>query len=344
MTAAGESSARRRRASGSGAGRPEGAGRPPAGEADTADLRLPRLQEGARPQHLIITLFGDYWWGNTEHLPSAGLVALVSEFDISATSARAALSRLGRRGLLTSSKAGRRTFYGPTPRTEVVMREGADRIFSFGVDDASPWDGTWLVVAFSVPEEQRDVRHALRMRLRWLGFAALYDGVWVSPRADAGATEQAIRDCGVQQASIFRATSMYSAAGSGLGRHPLSAWNLDELRRSYDDFIKRFEPVYERVVSGEIRAWEALVERTAIMDTWRVFPALDPDLPAEVLPDGWPRQRAHEIFAQVYDSLGPLAEARFRQIISKYSPELAGLAHHLTTRARARPGGYRVAG
>ncbi|MDQ2876551.1 MAG: PaaX family transcriptional regulator [Actinomycetota bacterium] len=330
MTAAGESNARQ-----------------PADEAETEDLRLPRLQEGARPQHLIVTLFGDYWWGRTEHLPSAGLVALVAlvgEFDISATSARAALSRLGRRGLLTSSKIGRRTFYGPTAQTEEVMREGAGRIFSFGAGDSSPWDGTWLVVAFSVPEEQRDVRHALRMRLRWLGFAALYDGVWVSPRADAGATEAAIRGCGVQQASIFRAASLYSAVESGPGRHPLSAWNLDELRRSYDDFIKRFEPVYERFVSGEIRAWEALVERTAIMDTWRAFPALDPDLPAEILPAGWPRQRAHEIFALVYDSLGPLAEARFQQIISKYSPEPAGLAHHLTTQARLRSGGYRAAG
>ena len=306
-------------------------------------MRLPRLQEGARPQQLIITLFGDYWRGRAEHLPSAGLVALAGEFGVSATSARAALSRLGRRGLLTSSKVGRRTFYGPTPQTEEVIREGADRIFSFGGQDTSPWDGTWLVVAFSVPEEQRDVRHALRMRLRWLGFAALYDGVSVSARADAGATEAAIRGCGVQQASIFRTTTLYSAGASGPGRHPLSAWNLDELRQTYDDFIQRFEPVYERVVSGEIRAWEALVERTAIMDTWRAFPAADPDLPTEILPARWPRQRAHEIFALVYDSLGPLAEARFRQILSSHAPELAGLAHHLTTRAQARPGRYRAA-
>jgi phenylacetic acid degradation operon negative regulatory protein len=313
-------------------------------EADAADLRLPRLQEGARPQHLILNLFGDYWWGNAEHLPSAGLVALVSEFDVSSTSARAALSRLGRRGLLASSKAGRKTFYGPTARTEVMMRQGADRIFSFGTDDTAPWDGTWVVVAFSVPEDHRDVRHALRMRLRWLGFAALYDGVWVSARADAAVTEAAIRECGVEQASIFRATSLSAATASGPGRHPLSAWNLDELRESYDGFIKRFEPVWDRVVSGEIRAGEALVERTAIVDTWRAFPALDPDLPAEVLPAGWPRRRAREIFAQVYDSLGPLAEARFRQVISKYAPDLAGLAHHLTTQARIRPGGYQPAG
>ena len=306
-------------------------------EAQGDDLRLPRLQEGARPQHLIMNLFGDYWSGHTEHLPSAALVALAGEFSVSSTSARAALSRLGRRGLLTSSKVGRRTFYGPSPHTAELMRQGADRILSFAVADASPWDGTWLVVTFSVPEEQRDVRHALRMRLRWLGFAALYDGVWVSPRAGAAATAAAIRECGVRQASMFRATSVCSEAESGLGRHPLSAWNLDELRQAYDHFIGRFEPVYERVVSGEIRAGEALIERTAITDTWQAFPALDPDLPAEVLPAGWPRQRASQIFTQVYDSLGPLAEARFRQIISRFAPELAGLARHLSIDAGIRP-------
>lgn len=293
--------------------------------------RLPRLQEGARPQHLIITLFGDYWPGRDQQLPSAGLVSLAEEFDISPPSARAALSRLSRRGLLASSKTGRRTFYGLTPRTEEILREGAERIFSFGAGDVAPWDGTWLVVAFSVPEEQRDLRHALRTRLRWLGFAALYDGVWVSPRAQAGPTEQAIRDCQVRQASVFRATSLHAPGGSGPGRHPLSAWNLDELRGAYDAFIRRFEPVCERAASGGIRAFEALVERTAIMDTWRTFPALDPDLPAGLLPPGWPRQRAHAIFGQVYDALGPPAEARFRQIIARHAPELAGLAKFRTT-------------
>lgn len=307
-----------------------------AGEAP----KLPRLQEGARPQHLIITLFGDYWWGRCERLPSAALVALVNEFKISSASARAALSRLGRRGLLASSKAGRRTYYGPTDRAQQVLREGRERIFSFGVGTGKPWSGTWLLVAFSVPEEQREVRHALRTRLRWLGLAPLYDGVWVSPTADPAQAEAAIRDCGVQDASVFETASVYSATRGGTGRHPLSAWDLEELRSAYKEFIRRFQPVYDRVVSGDIRASEALVERTAIMDTWRVFPGLDPDLPSEVLPAGWPREQARDIFAKVYDALGPLAEVRFQQILSRYAPDLAPLVHHLTT-AETRPAGKR---
>jgi phenylacetic acid degradation operon negative regulatory protein len=59
------------------------------------------------------------------------------------------------------------------------------------------------------------------------------------------------------------------------------------------------------------------------MDEWRTFPGLDPDLPAELLPDGWPRASARELFIACYDLLGPLAALRVRQIITRYSPELA---------------------
>ena len=75
-----------------------------------ADGRLPRSQVGTNPQHLLITLLGDYWYGRTEHLPSAALVELLAEFDISEPSARAALNRLTKRGLLLSSKRGRNTY------------------------------------------------------------------------------------------------------------------------------------------------------------------------------------------------------------------------------------------
>ena len=59
---------------------------------------LPRSQVGSQPQHLLITLLGDYWFLRSEHIPSAALVELLGEFGISAVGSRAALSRLARRG------------------------------------------------------------------------------------------------------------------------------------------------------------------------------------------------------------------------------------------------------
>ena len=291
--------------------------------------KLPRAQAGAQPQHLIVTLLGDFWFGRTEPLPSASLVSLMSEFGISPSSARTALSRLARRGLLAISKVGRSTFYSPTPYAERVLREGRQRLFSFGDDSPDSWDGSWLVVAFSVPEEQRDMRHMLRTRLRWLGFGPLYDGVWVSPHAGAEAVAAALAECGVEQATVLRTVAV-ELAGTPT-RDPLSAWNLDELRAAYQQFSERFEPLLERVRTGRVSVSEALTERTAIMDTWRTFPDLDPGLPESMLPVDWPRRRAREIFVKAYDTLGPLAEFRFRQVIAEHAPELARLASHFTT-------------
>ena len=57
-----------------------------------------------RPPRLLLTLLGDYWWRRTEPLPSAALVALLAEFGVSDSAARAALSRLTRNQLLVTSK------------------------------------------------------------------------------------------------------------------------------------------------------------------------------------------------------------------------------------------------
>jgi phenylacetic acid degradation operon negative regulatory protein len=292
----------------------------------TDGVNLPRVQVGGNPQHLIVTLLGDYWFGRKEHLPSAGLVALANEFDITSTSARAALSRLARRGLLDSTKDGRRTFYGLTPRAERVLNEGLDRIMGFGVNDR-PWDGSWSVVIFSVPEDQREVRHVLRTRLRWLGFAPLYDGAWVSPRAGSEETAALLDELDIASATLLTSRVLHAS----LRGDPLSAWDLDELRLAYEEFVAEFGALLDRVDAGDVGAAEALVARTRVMDVWRQFPSLDPELPEDILPSGWPRREAQTIFAKVYDALGPLAEMRVQQILAEYEPALAKRARHHTT-------------
>ncbi len=129
-----------------------------------------------RPPRLLLTLLGDYWWRRTESLPSAALVALLAEFGVSDSAARAALSRLTRNQLLVTSKSGRRTVVRLSARAAEILDEGGRHIFSFG-RTVEPWDGMWSLVAFSIPEHNRAARDALRKQLRWLGFAPLYDGL-----------------------------------------------------------------------------------------------------------------------------------------------------------------------
>jgi phenylacetic acid degradation operon negative regulatory protein len=292
-----------------------------------AELDLPRAQAGAQPQHLLLTLLGDYWFQRDEHLPSAALVDLLAEFGVSAVGARAALSRLARRGLLHSSKSGRRTYYGLTPRAAGVLTDGLRRIVSFGVEEPD-WDGRWTVAAFSVPEEQRDLRHALRTRLRWLGMAPLYDGVWVSPRRVADDVLSILDELAVPAATVFVGTTPRAAGG----RDPINAWDLDGLRLTYERLLEEFGPLRERARSGRVGTAEALVARTALMDSWRNLPNLDPELPRELLPRPWPRDDARRLFLELYDGLAPLAEARVRQVVAAHDPALAALVHSHGTR------------
>lgn len=292
-------------------------------------MDLPRSQSGSPPQHLLVTLLADYWFGRSEPLPSVALVALAAEFGVTAVGARAALSRLTRRGLLAPTKAGRNTYYALTERAAEVLQAGRHRIMSFG-EECGSWDGYWTVAAFSLPEEQRDLRHSLRVQLRWLGFAALFDGMWVAPRTSVEETWQALAALGISSATVLRAREPGRAAGAA-GRSLIEAWDLASISDTYRRLIDDYQPLVRRIRDGQVSAREALVLRTAVMDTWRNFPALDPDLPHELLPGDWPRQAARQIFVEVYDGLGPLAVIRVRQVLGEFAPALTSHVRHLTT-------------
>ncbi|MFD9701808.1 PaaX family transcriptional regulator C-terminal domain-containing protein [Lentzea sp. NPDC059081] len=285
---------------------------------------LPRQQHGGAPQHLLMTLYADYWLSTGGWASSAALVRLLAEFGITETSGRAALSRLSRRGMITVHRNGRRTFYGVEGAAAATLGDTVRKVLSFGVP-AEPWDRTWTTVAFSIPEEQREVRHQLRTRLRWLGFAPIFDGFWISPTASGDDTVHELDTLGVTSAVVLR-------TGGPVGGRPLTeAWNLDEVRELYEEFADTVSPLAAQVRAGRVTAAEALVRRTEVMDEWRTFRWKDPNLPHELLPGDWPRDTARALFAEVYDGLGPLAEHRVRQIVLEHDPDDIELVRHHTT-------------
>jgi phenylacetic acid degradation operon negative regulatory protein len=189
-----------------------------------------------------------------------------------------------------------------------------------------PYTGEWTVVAFSVAAERRGVRAVLRRELQDLKFGRLYDSVWVRPgdhtrELAAVVAEVAAKD---PELGISVMTSRF-AAGDGM-LDPATAFDLDQLGAGYARFAARFEPLRQRVHAGEVGPAEALVARTELMDTWRTFPDRDPDLPAELLPPGWPRDAARRTFLEIHT--GPLAEQRLRQVVERYSADAAAAVRH----------------
>lgn len=284
---------------------------------------LPRQQTGASPQRLLTTLLSEYWLDSTAALPMSALIGLLAEFDISETSARATANRLVKRGVLAAEKSGRQSYLRLSDDGRADSRQKNASIVTFGTESAE-WDGLWTVAAFSVPEQERHVRHRVRSYLKWLGFAPLFDGLWVSAHADPETLAPILRAAGVGNLTVLRATE----AG---GDSPLRAWDLDDVAASYRRFLTEQREILAQMRAGTVSPSDALVDRTRVFDAWRVFPGLDPSLPEKRLPADWPRAQAREVFTALYDGLAPLAELRFRQIVAAHDGELAELAESRTT-------------
>jgi len=263
------------------------------------------------PARQVLTIFGDYWWDVDAPMPSGALIGALGDLGVKEAAARATLTRLTRLELLEQDRVGRRTTHRLTPRAATTIAEEARWLNAFGRVEPE-WDGLWSVLAFSIPESQRALRHTARSRLRWLGYASLYDGVWISPLDTAAEALAELKDLHVADVTSMRARLETTMAGG-----PQSAWDLDAVRAEYDHFADRFAG------TRELTGADALAERSRLMLAWQRFRGLDAGLPLAVLPDGWPRVAVRRMFAQRYDGLGPAAEERMREHIGAISPELA---------------------
>lgn len=256
-----------------------------------------------KARSLVFDLFGDYlrYRGGEARLRS--LVSLMACFDVPEPTVRVVVARLRKEGWLSSRKDGRETVYALTDAAWELLDEGRERIFQRA---RGPWDGQWHMVIYSVPESERGLREQLRKKLAWFGFGPLSASVWLSPHDRGDAVAQAFADEGSVRLDVFRSRSTGSAEDRDIATR---AWDLAALDREYADLLTTYRPRLAAYRSGELRGADALVERMRLVHDYRRFPFRDPDLPPELLPEGWCGRVAHDVFLEAHGLLrGPAEE------------------------------------
>ncbi|WP_089157769.1 PaaX family transcriptional regulator [Micromonospora sp. NBS 11-29] len=277
-------------------------------------VRLPRRQAGPAPQGVAVTLLADYTLRTRAALPSAAIVALLAEAGVSSAGARTAISRLARRGVLERTRQGRNSSYRLGPTVAADLSAGGHWILA-SMTNATPWDGCWTIITFSLPQDHSAQRRALRGQLRWLGYAPLYDGLWISPQVLTPPARARLAQLTLGAVTVFRGRhAVLEAAGE---RAPIEAWDVAAISGQYEEFLRRWTPLASRTPTVDGAA--AVRARTEVMDTYRRFPTLDPQLPLELLPAGWPRQAARDLFAAVYDGLAEPAERHVRAVVARHT-------------------------
>ena len=266
--------------------------------------------EAIQPQDLAITLLGAFVRQEPRALWSGGMVQLLEEFGFSTTAARAALSRLVRRGLLSRLRRGRLVFYEITEHCEELLEEGDRRIFSLGRSD--DWDGSWTVVWHSIPETRRLQRARFGRRLRFLGFGSVQDGTWISPSN----REREVHDV-VEELNVGGDVGVLigrPAADLHIDQLINRGWDLVALDDRYARFVAAFEP-HRESERERLSERQAFVARTSLVHAFRQFPFMDPGLPDELMPNEEIRRAAVATFHDVYAHLHGPAQRYFERVV-----------------------------
>ncbi|MFP5070282.1 PaaX family transcriptional regulator C-terminal domain-containing protein [Pseudonocardia nantongensis] len=281
------------------------------GIGDGPVLRRRELGQ-ASARSLLLTVLGEFVRPAGEPVWTRALLEVLGSLDVEPKSARQALARTAAEGLLRSDRDGRRVRWSLTAAGDRLLSEGAERIYGFGAP-AKAWDGRWLVLLASVPESRRQLRHRLRTRLAWAGLGSPAPGVWVSPDPGKEPEVAAVLDeldlGGMSSSFVGR----YGAIGRA-GDVVAQAWDLNRVEQAYSEFLDEFGPD----AAGDAEpAGGVLARQVQLVHAWRRFPFLDPELPAELLPEQWAGTRAAQLFATLHARWDPAARARWAELAAQ---------------------------
>ena len=268
---------------------------------------------GASARSLLLTVLGEFVHPRHASVWTATLIEALGVLGVEEKSARQVLTRTAAEGHLTSTRHGRRVLWDLTPSGAALLEEGTRRIYGF-MREVHPWDGRWLVLSVPISETQRQLRHRLRTRLTWLGLGSPTSGLWVTPDATLDrAVHEVIRDLGLE-AQAFA----WTGSASGLGdeqRLLADAWDLADVEDRYLSFLGDFE---HRTAGSPT---EAFVAQVGLVQEWRRFPFLDPDLPTELLDHDWPGPRAAAAFHDRHAAWHADAQAEWDRMDAAARPD-----------------------
>ncbi|MFF7776895.1 PaaX family transcriptional regulator C-terminal domain-containing protein [Streptomyces tanashiensis] len=198
------------------------------------------------------------------------------------------------------------------PSTGTVAPDADHVRYAYRQDNGlAPWDGTWHLFAFAVPEARRDARDALREALLHLGAAPVQGGLYVAANPIAGLVEAKARHLDILDNVTFL-TSGDLRIGDVEDPLRLAAaiWPLDEIAARHEQLAAFAETCADRLAHGaELSGAERLVLAVELAAEFSRAMTPDPLLPPELLPRPWPGSRARRLAQECWAALRALPTA-----------------------------------
>ncbi|MEZ5237529.1 MAG: PaaX family transcriptional regulator C-terminal domain-containing protein [Microthrixaceae bacterium] len=234
------------------------------------------------------------------------LYRVAESCDIPVEAVRSCVRRLLSEGLFRREGEGRDAVLDATDAGRAALEVYHQRhLLAYAQDAAGRgWDRRWHMVAFAVPEANRQARDRFRDHLLDLGGAQMQPGLYVSPHPWA---EEALGDAarlGIAEHVSTWPTDELSVGGVTDPRTiARRLWDLDAVSRRYEEFIETYRDVPRRLEEMRDRG-EKLSEHDFLPGALHIAIRFnscfgqDPLLPPELLPRPWPGREAREILAR----------------------------------------------
>ena len=271
--------------------------------------------ERAQPAHhrLLITVFGIYGRHGGGPIPVSIVLRLLQELGAEPASVRSSISRLKKKGVLTSERIAGQSAYALSRELEEHFRIGDEKIF---VPRPPKSAEPWVLASFSVPETRRGDRNKIRGGLLKMGFGSVGPGLCIAPERLREDAARYINENGLGEFVEFFVSEH---AGPGSLKQKVSQWwDLDALEHDYAKFVNGYTHALElwRGSDAPEDPREAFRTYIPMVTEWRRLPFLDPGLPGDLLPSGWQGENARVLFVELNALLAPLSARYARGAIS----------------------------
>ncbi|MBM7277471.1 regulator [Gordonia rubripertincta] len=246
---------------------------------------------------LLRTILGVTVGRGPAWLSTSNIVTLMDAVGVADKPARTALARLKAKGHLVAQ-------IDPTPG--YVASERAGRVFARDIlryvrprlmTDSDPW----CLISFSVPEQDRGLRHQLRRRLTWMGCGSVANGLWICPAYMDDEVHEMVAELGLTgQVTTFIVSEIH---GETEPKVAVSRWWDFELARVlHDHFLRAHAEAMAAYATSPdprtaFRGW------TRALDLWRPITYVDPALPSSLMSADWPGTVSIPRFSELGDTL-----------------------------------------
>ncbi|HEY2206274.1 MAG TPA: PaaX family transcriptional regulator C-terminal domain-containing protein [Pseudonocardia sp.] len=269
--------------------------------------------EGSGPS-LLLTVLGELVVPAGDPVWTATLLYALAGLGVNRHTARQTIARAADAGWISGEKHGREVRWSVTPTAVEIIDDITGRVRSLNAP-AETWDGNCLIINVTITHDKRTARKRLYSALSWAGFGNPAPGLWATPHVERlDEISEVIDQLGLRESTI-------AVVGTPAGRLGLSsqeiverAWNLDDVAARYERLLDTFGG--QRPEPGD----DLLFTHLALVDEWRKFPTMDPQLPQDLLPN-WIGRQAADTFVELHSTWQPAARERWREVVELTAPD-----------------------